>query len=187
MKDWQFYPLIMLFAGAMIAYALSLADYEDIKGENGVVLEGRSLSTLYSSEGVSYSIAGDNVNPHAYAVLSAHVSRANAPPSAGVFLTLAPKDSQAFAGKPLRVTIRARKGRATPLETFDMAYFGQRGAGQSPWQSFELTRDFKDYSFEFTPKPVATQGNDYVGIWPDVQGRGRTLDVKWLKVEVITP
>ena len=112
MKDWQFYPLIMAFVGAMIFYALSLADYQDVDRAGGVAVEGRSLSTLYAAEGVSYSIAGDNVNPHAYAVLSAHISRENAPPSAGVFLTLDEKDSQTFALKPLRVTRAQGPGHA---------------------------------------------------------------------------
>ena len=39
MKDWQFYPLIMAFVGAMIFYALSLADYQDVDRAGDVGLE----------------------------------------------------------------------------------------------------------------------------------------------------
>lgn len=183
MKDWLFYPLIIAFAGAMIAYALSLADYEEVDTQQGLVVEGRALSTFYAAQGTSFSIAGDNVNPFAYAVLSAHVARKNAPQSAGVFITLGPADKKVFSGKSIRVTARARQGRADPLSGFDMRYFG-KGAG-SKWRSFDLSGEFENYSFEFKAGAANPDTNDYVGFWPDVAGQGRTMDVKWLKVEII--
>ena len=183
MKDWLFYPLMIALVAGMIAYALSLAKYEEVDGEAGLVIEGRALSPLYAAPGTSYSMAGDNVNPFAYAVLSAHVSRANAPSSAGVFLTLGPNDKKVFSNKNLRVTINARQGRANPLDSFEFRYFG-KGAGNR-WRPFELTREFSEYSFDFKSGNADLKVSDYVGIWPDTAGRGRTMDVKWLKVEII--
>ena len=61
---------------------------------------------------------------------------------------------------------------------------GGRGSG---WITYELTNEFQDYSFDFTPNLPNPEGNQYVGIWPDVKGRGRTMDVKWVKVEIVTP
>lgn len=182
MKDWLFYPLIIAFAGAMIAYALSLAEYENVDLSEGFIVEGRALSTFYASQGTTFSIAGDNVNPFAYAVLSAHVSRKNAPPSAGIFITLGPEDKKIFSDKNLRITVHARKGRANPLDSFDVAYFSQ-GAG-SGWKSFELSNEFQDYSFVYKTGKADLGKNDYVGLWPDVAGQGRTMDIKWLKIEL---
>ncbi len=185
MKDWQFYPLIIAFVVAMVAYALSLADYDNAARASGLTLEGESLSGLYAAEGLSYSIASEINNPAAYAVLSAHVSREKAPKSAGIFVTLGPKDEKAFAGQLLRITVTARKGRTAPLERFDAAYF-TAGAGDSAWQTFELSNEFSDYAFEFTPNfPTGDPGNDFVGIWPDVDGEERTMDVKAISIEIL--
>lgn len=187
MKDWQFYPVIIAAIIAMVAYALSLAEYTSGPLTGKFVIEGQSLNTLYAAEGVSFSIAGDTNNPNAYAVMSAHVSRANAPRSAGVFATLGPADEKRFAGQDLKVTIRARKGRGAALSSFDMGYF-TAGAGDSGWKTFELTNAFRDFSFTFTPGlPKGDPGNDYFGVWPDVDGQGRTMDVESMTIEIIEP
>lgn len=189
MKDWLFYPIVIALVGGMIAYALSFSDTTGTREAvtNEIVIEGRDLQTLFAAEGTTFSIAGDASNPAAYAVLSAHVSRQNAPPSAGVFITLSPAYETKFAGQDLRITVNARKGRANPLDRFEVAYFTV-GAGDSGWQVFELGNDFRDFSFTFTPGlPNGAASNDFVGIWPDNAGRGRTMDVKSLKVEIVAP
>ncbi|MGJ8562894.1 MAG: hypothetical protein ACSHXY_05015 [Alphaproteobacteria bacterium] len=187
MKDWQFYPIITAAIAALILYALSFAEYGNGPSGNNFVIKGPSLNTLYAAEGVSFSIAGDPSNPSAYAVMSAHVSRANAPPSAGVFATLGPADEKRFAGQKLNITVRARTGRATPLASFDVGYF-TAGAGDSGWKTFSLTDEFEDYSFTFTPGlPKGDPGNDYIGIWPDVEGKSLTVDVKSITVDITTP
>ncbi len=186
MKDWQFYPLAMALTGAMIWFALSLADHTETPQSSVFVVEGRTLSTLFAAEGTSYSIASDTLNPNAYAVLSAHVSRENAPPSAGVFVTLSPAYRALYATQPLKVTIMARKGRASPLENFDVAYLST-DKGSSGWQTFELTNAFEAFSFVFTPQaPQSEGGSDYVGFWPDVDGKSRTMDLKWIRVQPVS-
>lgn len=189
MKDWQFYPIAILVICAMVIFAMTRGQYEVLEQGADFRVEGNSLNTLYAAEGVSFSIAGDAVNPNSYAVLSAHVSRANAPPSAGVFVTLTPAFRQAFAGKELRITVRARKGRATPLDSFDVAYLSEgAAAGSSGWRTFPLSNEFEDVSFTYTPKNSNSgSGTDYVGIWPDVAGEGRTMDVKFIEVAIATP
>lgn len=188
MKDWQFYPIAIFVICAMVIFAMTRGQHEVLEQGADFRVEGQSLNTLYAAEGVSFSIAGDAVNPNSYAVLSAHVSRANAPPSAGVFVTLTPAYRQAFAGKELRITIRARKGRATPLDSFDIAYLSEGvAAGSSGWRTFPLSNEFEDISFTYTPKNTdGAPGTDYVGIWPDVEGNGRTMDVKFIKVAVVS-
>lgn len=185
MKDWLFYPFAMLIIGGMIAYALSFATPTGADTATEFKLEGETLSTLFPAEGTSFSIAGDANNPNAYAVLSAHIAKELAPPSAGVFATLGPSWEKKFAGQNIRVTIHARKGRANPVDRFQFAYFTD-GAGSSGWQTFDLSSEFQDISFEFTPGlPNGDPSSDYVGIWPDPNGRQRTMDVKWLKVETV--
>lgn len=188
LKDWQFYPIAILLIGAAIAYALSFAEHpQNIDYSQGYEISGDSLQTLFASDGTSVSIAGDGSNPSAYAVLSAHVSKEIAPPSAGVFTTLSPEFEKAFAGQTIRVTVTARQGQATPVEEFDIIYV-TAGAGDSPWHTFTPNDEFQTYSFTFEPDlPTGAPGNDYVGIWPDVEGKQRTLDVKSIKIDIIRP
>lgn len=187
MKDWLFYPIAMALVAGMIAYAMSFSTVERQDGPlpDFVLIEGRDLQTFFAADGTSYSIAGDVNNPSAYAVLSAHVSRANAPPSAGVFLTLSPAYEKKFAGQNLRVTVHARQGRSNPLDQFEFGYF-TAGAGSSGWLVLELENEFRDISFDYMPGlPNGDPSNDFVGIWPDKEGRNRTMDVKWLKIEIL--
>lgn len=187
MKDWLFYPLAVMAIIAMIAFAYTRGRHAAVPTGSTFIVEGQNLNTLYAAQGVSFSIAGDAENPNAYAVLSAHVSRANAPPSAGVFVTLPPAYKEMYAGQALRISITARKGRGSKLESFDVGYL-TTDAGASGWQTFEVTNDFEDFEFAFTPgKPGAPGGSDYVGIWPDVDGESRTLDVKEIRVEPVSP
>ena len=172
MKDWIFYPIAVAFIAGMIAFAMSFGGPGEPGGplSDTVLIEGRDLQTLFAAEGTAFSVAGDVNNPSAYAVLSAHVSRANAPQSAGVFMTLGPDYEKKFAGQNLRITAHARKGRSNPLDEFELAYF-TAGAGDSGWKEFELENEFRDISFDFKPNlPVGDPSSDFVGIWPDKEG-----------------
>lgn len=186
MKDWLFYPLAIMVIAAMVIFAYTRGDAEAVPVGTDFVVEGETLSTFYAAQGVSFSIAGDTNNPNAYAVLSAHVSRENAPPSAGVFVTLPPAYKEMYAGQTLRISVIGRKGRASKLKSFDVAYIST-DAGASGWQSFKITSEFEEFGFQFTPKKSNAGGTDYVGIWPDVDGESRTLDVKSLKIEIFSP
>lgn len=185
MKDWQFYPLLIAAVVALVAFAYTRGhDDVGLAGPDFVV-EGETLNTFYAAQGLSFSIAGDAANPNAYAVLSAHVSRKQAPPSAGVFLTLPRVYKERYAGQPINVMVTARKGRASKLKSFDIAYLST-DAGSSGWQTFTLTNDFETYSFLFTPgQPSGADGTDFVGIWPDVEGEGQTVDVKRIDVTIV--
>lgn len=184
MKDWLFYPFAILVIIAITAFAYTRGHHQEVPTGSTFIVEGQNLNTLYAAQGVSFSIAGDTENPNAYAVLSAHVSRSKAPPSAGVFVTLPPAYKEMYAGKALRISIIARKGRGSKLETFDMGYL-TTDAGGSDWQTFAISSDFEDFEFTFTPRQAAVPGgSDYVGVWPDVDGESRTLDVKQIKVEL---
>lgn len=188
LKDWQFYPIVILLIAGMVTLALSFADTPDPDEVlAGFVVEGEQLTQLFPASGTTISIAGDAENPSAYAVLSAHIAREQAPPSAGVFATLGPVYEKAFAGQNIRISITARKGQATPVKSFDAGYF-TAGAGDSGWKTFTLSNIFETYSFDFTPGlPQSDPGTDFVGIWPDVPGEQKTVDVKSIRVEIIQP
>ena len=185
MKNWLFYPLSALVIVLMISYALSFSTVSEPVDPNIYELSSDSLTELFPSPGTTVQLANDTNGAVAYAVLTGQLNRENAPPSAGVFGTLGPVHEKNFAGAPIRITIRARQGQFDPSEAFEAAYFTS-GAGDSGWQRFQLSPDFADYSFVFTPGVNDEKAStDFIGIWPDPSGRKLTLDLLSIRVEKI--
>jgi len=184
MKDRFFYPLAALVVFAMIAFALSLKT--DTTPSNVDVYERQraDLVDLFPSPGttVRLSETGDDI----YAVLSAHMTREIAPPSSGVFGTLGPAYEANFGGATITITVRARQSKIAPSAKMELGYF-TTGVGDSGWKPFELSNEYVDYSFEFSPNPPLEEGIDYVGIWPDPDGKGGSIDVQSVRVERLRP
>lgn len=170
--------------GALYPGKRYVSGYDSIR-QNGYLAEESDLQYIKASPGTSaLFIAAKNGEP-SYLTLSAHLSQSAAPPSAGVFAPLNARYETAFAGRRLKMTLTARQGQTSPVETFQMGYF-TAGPGDSGWQRFQLTSDFQDYSFNFTPKAQITEADiDYFGVWPDEEGLQRTMDVLRYKIEVL--
>ena len=180
MKDRVFYPLAILIVAAMIWLALSF-QVDNAPANADIYLRSEAeLEELFPSPGTTSVI--ENSGQGMVAKLSAHMSREIAPPSAGVFGTLGPVHEENFGGANIRITARARKAPQAPSSQFELGYFTS-GVGDSEWQRFDLTNEFADYSFEFSPNPPLERGNDYVGIWPDPSGKGGSIELLLLKVE----
>jgi len=190
LRDRFFYPLAVALIAAMIGFALSLGTTERVSDaciwENGFVARGDDLVSLTASPGTTYEFVGATSANPAHVIMMTEISRVDAPASAGVFAALGPDYERALAGHKLRITVRARQGRKNPLKEFDMGYF-TAGAGDSQWQRRQLTEDFQNYSFEFTPNlPTADPDLDYLGIWPGDEGKQETIDVEFMRVDVLT-
>ncbi len=185
LKNWQFYPLALMTIFGMIAYALSYGDHEPIDPSQGYLLEGRGLETLTTGPGTFYDLVGDPVNPYAYTTLSANQSLAAAPQSAGVFATLSREYKTEFAGKDIEIIVTARAGQTNPVSEFKISYFAT-GAGDTGWKDFIAGKEFQEFKLVYTPKKATSDFDvDYLGIWPDVKGESKTLDVKSLRVRIL--
>ena len=188
MKDRYFYVLTALLAGAIVYFALSFdnaarrPNVQDIIAQ-GYHLSGTDLSYLTAAPGTSFDlIEQDGFAP--YAMLRAFQTREEAGASPGVLASLSPIYDKAFSGQNLRITIRARRGSPPSTPLLHAAYFTPEKNGE--WHMFELSPEYKDYSFTFAAPPVSdTTGYHYLGIWPDMEGKNRTLDVQSLHVEVL--
>ena len=190
LKDRIFYPIALALIAAMIWFALSRSTVTKLTDaciwQNGFVTQGTDLDNLTASPGTSYSYVGATPTDPAYIVAMSQIARRNAPASAGIFASLSPDHERAFAGQKIRITIRARQGRKAPLETFDMGYF-TAGAGDSGWRGRRLTQDWQDYTLDFSPKPPNGDPDlDYMGIWPGVEGEQKTMDVAFMKIDVLS-
>lgn len=183
MKDWFFYPLFIVVAGAMVWFALQYGDREEIDPSQGFVIEGTLLQMLTASPGTSLSLEGDGINPISSAVMGADF-KSNVQPSAGVFAVLGPEYSKAYAGKDLVLTVRAKAADDKPSEKFMIGFFPYT-TGRVKWQTFEPSADYENFTISTTLGPYnAEQPEIYFGVWPDKDGQSRSIEVQRYEVRL---
>jgi hypothetical protein len=109
----------------------------------------------------------------------------------GAYVQLKPDVSSELKGKRVRVTIWARQASENPSTLFAIAY-SHGAAGGSGWVAFDPTKNIQPYSFVFKIPAAAAQAtapqnnaNDYVGVWSDVSGAGRALEVRLITVQAL--
>lgn len=190
LKDRFFYPLALAFIAGMIWFALSLSEAVDLTDgtiwRDGFITQGDKLITLTASPGTKYEFVGKTATDPAYVTAFTEIPRKTAPASAGIFAALSSDYERAFAGQKLRITIRARQGRNNPLREFDMGYF-TAGARDSGWKRKPLLDHWRDYTIEFTPGlPKDDPDIDFLGFWPGETGELKTMDVQFLKIDVLS-
>ncbi len=186
MKDWIFYPLMTLIAGAMVFFALNYGERQPIDPEDGYVIEGDLLQTLTPTPGTVLSFKGDSTNPIAYAVMSADYND-NKDISAGVFTVLGEEYFKAYAGENLTITVRARAAKRKPSDTFLISFLAPT-AGRIKWQPFVPTEEFTDFVLTTKLGPFKPEKPEiYFGIWPDAKGDGRGIEVEKYEVRVSNP
>lgn len=189
LKDRYFYPLAIALIAGIIWYALSQGQHEKLTPahilENGYIIEKENLAKLNASPGTSCDFVKETAQEAAYVILKSNIARENTPPSVGVFAPLGPTLETVFAERNLRITVRARQGKNNPLSEFDIRYF-TADVGDSGWQRKTLTPKWENYVIKFSPKaPVNNEGIDYLGIWPGEKGDGKTMDIQFIKIDVL--
>ncbi|MGB3457180.1 MAG: hypothetical protein WBG08_04110 [Litorimonas sp.] len=185
-RDLIFYPLAASAVAGIVALALfvggapPLSDSEIL--EEGWRIGGSDLTSLTVSPG-----SGATYSPSdgGYMRLSQQVPLETDPPSIGVFATLGPAHERVFAGRPVRVTVRARTSRNNPLPRFQAAYVPVE-APASAWAEFPLGLEWRDYSFDFVPPETDADPNvDLVAVFPGEEGANQQMELASIRVEVI--
>lgn len=185
MRDFLFYPLTALVAGGVIYYALSFAEeYEPIVLSEGFSVSGEQLQHMLIPEQLEFSLVTDEQTGEVVAVLKSHANKKSAPPSAGISVRLGADFEKIFNGKPLEMTVRARAGSSEATPLFEMGYFAV-GGKSSDWQAFEPTPTYQDYTVRVEKSaPLDSAPVSYAGIWPDLEGFGRTLNISSITVKI---
>lgn len=189
LPDRIFYPVMIAVIGAILAFAFTRGgtvpvNVDDIR-KLGFTAQGQGLSVLEPAPGTTYTLIQGDAEEGVYAVLIANQSRATAPPSAGVFVTLNSDFEREFAGQDIEVIVTARQGKENPSDHIELGYFTS-GAGDSGWRRYELGTTFADYTLRFTPGlPQGPASADYAGIWPSAEGQNQTVDVKAMRVRIV--
>jgi len=186
MKDYLFYPLYALVIGAIVYYALSFKqETADFNPAEGFELSGEDLQYLQVPERLEFTLTEDGQGGDLTAVLTSNVNKKTAPPSAGISVRLGAAYEKAFEGQMIEMTVRARAGDNAPSPAFQMGYFSV-GSNSSGWKDYVPTSAYQDYKLSFTKAvPAGETGGDYAGIWPDLDGLGRTLHITSIKVKIV--
>lgn len=188
LRDLYFYPLAAALIAGMVALALSFGGGEALSDaeivEQGWTLEGEALRNLIVSPGTDMDYLDEDGG---FVRMRANIAYgADGRPTPGIYAALGPDVERAFAGRTLRITVRARALPPDGLERFDSAYFPIEAAA-SPWAVFDLSPDWADYSYTFTPPIVAAPANtDLVSVYPGKRGENRPVDVARLRIEVVS-
>jgi hypothetical protein len=90
-----------------------------------------------------------------------------------------------FATQIIRVTVRAKSSPPVGAEAFEVNYSAGK-PGESGWQRFDLSSEFQDYSFEWTPPPYGDElGVDYLAIRPVVPEKTRSVEIASVLFEIV--
>ena len=184
MKPWAFYPLALAAVAGIVLFALSLGgrraelSVEDVR-RDGFRLEGAELVQLVASPGTEV-VVGEGM---ARAVMVS--SRAESPPSAGVFATLVPAHEEAFAGQPTEMVWRIR--RPAGPGWVELGYF-TLGGGDTGWRAVEVGGDWTDAAITFVPGRTEEPGFDYAGLWPGVgEPEEDVVEIESVTVRLASP
>lgn len=186
-RDAIFYPLAALIIAATVGFALSLGGGESLDEAEivkmGWTLEGPALRNLTISPGSSMRYVDEGGG---HARLSTFTPFDQGPASIGIFAALGPDFEDAFAGRTLHITLRARASDvAEPLERFDSAYFTVEGPA-SGWQAFDLGPDWQDYSYTYAPPIIdAPPAQDLLAVFAGRAGEQKEMDLARLRIEVL--
>jgi hypothetical protein len=108
-------------------------------------------------------------------------------PRSGPHIVLAADLEYAFESRPVEVTIEARAAADSGASQFQADYFA-KNEGESGWLTFDLTPEFKPFTFTFNvPSYIGTEGYDYLAIRPVVPDKKRVMEVRSVRIRAIGP
>ena len=185
--DWLFYILSTLFAGLLIAFSLQYwpgqkreANPFDAPPEAGLVIKGGQLGLMQAAQGLTAKVMEDD------GIVFLRTAAGQGPNegtrSAGVFLTLPKNYSTAYANSTITFTMIVRGAGPVPSPKMTIAYYAP-GRGNSPRKVCSLSPQWQPCTLVYQPPAANKNTNvDYAGIWPDLEGLSRTVDIKEISI-----
>ncbi len=189
MRDRLFFPVAAALAGAFILLALNpFAERVptgpvSAGGRNPMDLkiEGAELHRFLPGnyDGLDV-INGENGQPPVLRI-TRKASEDYLDPRSGPHLVLAEDLEIAFEKRKIEIQIEARSAGDFPASEFQADYFAKTEF-ESGWQKFELTPEFKTYSFTYTPPAHGESlGYDYVGLRPVAPDKQRVMEIRSIR------
>src|SRR5581483_5743696 len=145
--------------------------------ETFVIFDGRDPTVFQAASGNPVRFEGDTTGGFARVSSSAA--------DAGVRVLIGPGLAGRLAGRNVRLTITARS--ASENGALGMRFAYQSGVALSPWQSSNLSPDFAAINLTWRVPTQRTDPNgDYILIEPGIPGDGTGVDVKSIRIDVLS-
>ncbi len=186
--DWLFYLLAVMFAAALIAFSLEYWP-ERPRGdspfsgapEKGFVITGKQLSLMQAAQGLTASLVEED------GVIFLRAAAGQAPDdgtgSAGVFLTLPKIFSDAFAKTTIELSMLVRSAGPDPSPEAMIAYYSPGRTNSTPVLC-PLSANWQTCTLHYQPPATTNSADvDFVGVWPDLEGLSRTVDIVEVRVQ----
>ncbi|MCO6185536.1 LysM peptidoglycan-binding domain-containing protein [Rhizobium sp. L1K21] len=142
----------------------------DFSGESNAVFTGDEPLKASRAEGANA------------VTLSGNVEKASPGGKPGLSVAVSPGFEKAASGKKIKVTIDVT---AKEDGTISAAY-STADVGNSGWQSLPVKAGENTVSFEYDVPAMKNGGGDYLGILPDPEGKGQSIDVTSVKFDVVS-
>ncbi|MEO1040265.1 MAG: hypothetical protein AAFX09_12035 [Pseudomonadota bacterium] len=186
LPDWLFFPIAGLLVAALVYLAMQIrpagasAEVSDTRFQ----LEGAALSTFIPGPGTRVSFTPEAAGGAAARMTANASMETSGRLSAGVGAVVPPEFEARVIGRTIRVEVEMRSLNDT-LTSAHIGYFTV-GGGDSGWREVEIGPDYQVTSFQHEI-PAREQPNDqeWVGIWPDEEGRARSLLVRRITVIIL--
>ncbi|MEL6325061.1 MAG: hypothetical protein AAGJ29_07685 [Pseudomonadota bacterium] len=188
----MFYPLAAVLAAVMVWLAL-LEDAGELPSGSVsgadtdyrvIRVYGPDLNRFQPTPALSKQLVQDRAG----LILRLQPSGNNFPdaPEAGPHFRLAPDLATAFAGRTVRVNVRARRTGDDGASALEVSYsLGPQA--RSRWQRFDLSEKFANYQFDYAvPQTDEDFGVDYVGIRPVVAADAGSIEIESLTLVNLT-
>lgn len=194
MRDFLFFPLAAVLAGAFVFVALD--PYAE-RLPNGPVSGGgrNALDLTVEGKELNRFVIGDLrgieiklVSPDGgatYLRIDRQAAATYEDPRLGPHLVLAEDLEFALESRPVEIVIEARAAGDFAASQFEANYFA-KAEGESGWQTFTLTREFQPYTLSyFTPRRGREEGYDFLGIRPVAPDKHRVMDVRSVRIRAV--
>jgi hypothetical protein len=198
MRDYMFFPLAGILAGAFVMMALQpwaervpsgpvscgrCANPEDR------TVEGKELHRFLPGKYNGLKIVTPEGGGAPILRITRSAEEQYQSPESGPHVVIDSDLELVFEDRPIEVIITARSVGDIPADRFEANYFAKSDAeGESGWIGFVLTREFKDYAFTFqAPNRGGVMGYDVLGIRPVAPDKRRTMEVKAVRIHTAGP
>jgi hypothetical protein len=165
-----------------------VADRFDKPEAEVTTIEVPTSTVLYDGGDISVFEAGETTIltqvPSGLVISSFQKNASSGYTTQGAFLTLNTDWEQDAIGKMVEVKVTARKAGDNPSGSFGIAY-STAATGNSGWKITALDTEPREYTLLWKIPATAQQpGEDYIGIWADPKGIGRTIIVEKVQVQL---
>lgn len=176
----------MLIAAGLVYLALAMrpSGVGPVITETRLQLEGAALSELIAGPGTRAEFMPDAAGGPASRATAMSSMEASGRLSAGVGAVVPPEFEARVIGRRMRVEVEMR-ALDDSLTQAHIAYFTV-GGGDSGWRLVEVGPDYAVASFiHSVPSDEPANGQEWIGVWPDADGRARSLLIRRITVTLL--